>query len=910
MADSSGTVTVDGVGSRWTNGGELYVGLEGNGTLSITGGGAVSNGFGYIGCYPAAHGTVTVEGAGSTWMNSGSLGVGFYWYGSGAPGSSLTIRAGGTVSNTEGYIGSWHGGTGTVTVDGMDSTWTSSGGLSVVVGKVTVRNRAHLQVGQTLKLWSAGALDLDGGQVTCGSFDNSGGGTFNWPGGALRLSGPLAIDSNDPFGMGEAMRITPPRTLEVAGALTLGPAGALDLDGGQVTCESFDNSTGGTFNWAGGSLGFTGDLTIDSSDPFGMGTEMRITAGRTLSAANALTVGPAGTLKLEGGEVMCGAFDNIAGGTLNFTGGTLTVDGGAFEPGAGNFTLNGPGNPTLTLTGGAAATIGGELGVGWADGEEGTLNILSGSELSSVDAYIGSCNGSVGAMTVDGNGSTWMNDHLLLVGRTGTGTLTVSGGARVGNAAGLIVGEAGTATGTLTVRGAGSVLDLGGHDLYVSRYGKGTLRIEDGGRAVSGKGCIGEHAGSEGTAVVDGNGSAWECGFGVNLYVGWEGDGELAVSGGGHVVNRHGIVGYVAGSHGTVTVRGAGSHWENRINLSLACSGSGEVTVEDGGLMTSTLGLIGWDPTASGSITVKGAGSQWINDGNAHLGGYEDASGGHAGGEGSLTVQGGGRVEVGGVLKIWPGGTMALEGGSLHAGAIDHTNSGTLAFTGGELHVGTFLGDLVNDGGAICPGGSIGVMDVDGNLVLSAGSIEIELAGDGSDEALCDSIAVTGDVTLAGTLSPTWLPIDGDPNSKFGGIYSILSYGGTRSGAFDGIDCQMAAYLDTSLFADGIEYDDANGAVKIHLYDLLDGDADLDGRVARDDFHALQVGFGSPEADWFTGDFNLDGSVNFLDYLTWKANVGDAVPGAGKIPEPATMLLLLSGGLALTQRKRAWFRSG
>jgi len=159
-------------------------------------------------------------------------------------------------------------------------------------------------------------------------------------------------------------------------------------------------------------------------------------------------------------------------------------------------------------------------------------------------------------------------------------------------------------------------------------------------------------------------------------------------------------------------------------------------------------------------------------------------------------------------------------------------------------------------------------------------------------------------VELAGTLSVDRLPVPGDPNSKFGGAYSILSCGGSRSGAFDGVDCAMAAYLDTSVFADGIEYDDVNGESRVHLHDLLDGDADLDGKVARQDFHALQVGFGSPEADWFTGDFNFDGRVDFRDYLTWKANVGRSVHG-GKVPEPATAsLLLLGAGLALWRKRR------
>ena len=86
-------MTVDGTGSTWTNSGSLYVGNCGNGTLNITGGGAVSNTNGYIGYNSGSTGTVTVAGTGSTWTNSGDLDVGNY--GSG----TLNITGGGAVSN-------------------------------------------------------------------------------------------------------------------------------------------------------------------------------------------------------------------------------------------------------------------------------------------------------------------------------------------------------------------------------------------------------------------------------------------------------------------------------------------------------------------------------------------------------------------------------------------------------------------------------------------------------------------------------------------------------------------------------------------------------------------------------------------------------------------------------------------
>ena len=89
---STGTVTVEGSGSSWTNSGDLYVGLSGTGTLDISAGGAVSNTSGFIGTGIGSTGTVTVDGAGSSWTNSGSLTVGGFGTG------TLTIADGGKVT--------------------------------------------------------------------------------------------------------------------------------------------------------------------------------------------------------------------------------------------------------------------------------------------------------------------------------------------------------------------------------------------------------------------------------------------------------------------------------------------------------------------------------------------------------------------------------------------------------------------------------------------------------------------------------------------------------------------------------------------------------------------------------------------------------------------------------------------
>ena len=62
---STGTATVTGTGSKWTNSGNLYVGNRGSGTLTIEAGGQVNNPTGYLGFISSSSGTATVTGTGS-----------------------------------------------------------------------------------------------------------------------------------------------------------------------------------------------------------------------------------------------------------------------------------------------------------------------------------------------------------------------------------------------------------------------------------------------------------------------------------------------------------------------------------------------------------------------------------------------------------------------------------------------------------------------------------------------------------------------------------------------------------------------------------------------------------------------------------------------------------------------------
>lgn len=98
------------------------------------------------------------------------------------------------------------------------------------------------------------------------------------------------------------------------------------------------------------------------------------------------------------------------------------------------------------------------------------------------------------------------------------------------------------------------------------------------------------------------------------------------------------------------------------------------------------------------------------------------------------------------------------------------------------------------------------------------------------------------------------------------------------------------------------------------------GDANLDGQVDISDLYLLAQSFQAAGL-WTSGDFDYNGTVDSIDLgilaRNWQAGVGNPVPGADlssvltslglpevAIPEPACSLLLLSGAIAATQRRR------
>nr|WP_241391691.1 autotransporter outer membrane beta-barrel domain-containing protein [Yersinia frederiksenii] len=456
----SGTVTVDGSDSTWTNSSTLYVGRDGTGALTIRDGGTVSNTFGYIGYNSGGSGAVTVDGSDSTWTNSDSLTVGRNGTG------LLTISDGGTVSNSAGTIGSGLGGSGTVSVDGSGSTWTNSSTLSVGVsgtGTLTIRD------GGTVSN-SAGYIGYNSGSLGAVTVDGSGSTWVNSSGLYVGRAG--------------------------TGVLTIS-------DGGTVSSTT----------------GFIG------SNQDGSGTVTVTGRGSAWTNSSALTVGSIGTgiLTISDGGAVSNSTGNIGYNSDSL--GTITVDGsGSTWTNSGSLTVGYDGTGTLHITDNAVVSATNGLMVAFGSAATGTLDVTSGSTLETLSLSAGSgtiavafndgtlraltdndafitgfaaseFNIAAGGLTIDDSGYSIATDSSVLSGvglltKTGSGTLTLNGintytGATTVSSGTLKAGIADTfsAASAFTVNNAGT-LDLNGYDQSITALSNsGIVRISSAGLA-------------------------------------------------------------------------------------------------------------------------------------------------------------------------------------------------------------------------------------------------------------------------------------------------------------------------------------------------------------------------------------------------------------------------------------------
>ena len=337
------------------------------------------------------------------------------------------------------------------------------------------------------------------------------------------------------------------------------------------------------------------------------------------------------------------------------------------------------------VTGSDASNI--ELIVGRSG--TGALNVSGGAGVNvTQDAALGEYAAATGTVSVTGAGSTWTNGGNLSVGVTGNGTLNVTSGGQVSNMLNGYIGANAGSTSTATVTGSGSMW-TNSANLYVGDFGAGTLNVEGGGLVSNRTGVIGENAGFTSTANVAGANSAW-----TNsdiLYVGYAGSGGLHLTGGGHVSNTMGSIGDRNGSISTATVAGAGSAWTNSGNLNVGEFGAGTLNIMTGGNVSNAVAYIGNQSGSTGIVSVDGAGSTWTNS-NLYVASV---------GAGTLNISNGAQVHVSSSSSVISSSVIGYHAGSV--GEVTVTGTGSAWLNEGELIVGE-SGDgtlMITNGGLV-----------------------------------------------------------------------------------------------------------------------------------------------------------------------------------------------------------------
>ncbi|RXZ36165.1 filamentous hemagglutinin N-terminal domain-containing protein [Oxalobacteraceae bacterium CAVE-383] len=248
---------------------------------------------------------------------------------------------------------------------------------------------------------------------------------------------------------------------------------------------------------------------------------------------------------------------------------------------------------------------------------------------------------------------------------------------------------------------------------------------------------------------------------------------------------------------------------------------AGDITVQsDAHINKSTGGAATLTLSAAGNITLNSGAS--IEDSSAGAlslvlnAGYDSGTGTATG---AITSSGGNIKLLGGDMhangaSFSNGGTLTLGGGTLTSiSDIHNDTNGTIAGTGtinlvGGTHtlfndagINTSTGGVYAGQGVIVGSDSshTGTLNINGNYAQGAnGVLQVKVGADGMGVLESDTLAVTGNVSLAGylkvdALNGSYVPAKGDK-------FTILTYGGTRSDnsafvAQVGLDTMYANYL-------------------------------------------------------------------------------------------------------------------
>ena len=250
-------------------------------------------------------------------------------------------------------------------------------------------------------------------------------------------------------------------------------------------------------------------------------------------------------------------------------------------------------------------------------------------------------------------------------------------------------------------------------NFFVGSAQFGQLIVRNGGTLNSSSTNVGFQQGSEGYALVTGDGTTWN-NPGI-LRIGTSGQGELRIEEGAQMLNGNTArIGKWGSSEGSVIVRDPGSSWIIDGTLEVARQGDGTLLIESQGSVSSLDARIAENSGTTGSVIVTGMNSSWASNGAVLVG--------HSG-SGSLTISDGAAA-----TNVSTGSTRVGNlNGSL--GELLITGTGSILDTAGSFSVGHFGGSsgqaTITNGGHLIGARPAGI----GVQADSQGTIELSGAG-------------------------------------------------------------------------------------------------------------------------------------------------------------------------------------
>ncbi len=710
-------VRFDAAGATLNNSGTISSAAAQGIGASFANGGTVNNFAG--GTITGQYRGVSIQGGAGTIINAGTI--------RSTNEVAVLLFIGGSVINQSGGL-----------IDGQIASVFIASGLGTVTNAGTIRaavdNGVSLigggtvdnQLGGTITALGSGGWGIyaTGGAVNltnAGLINAETGIVTNANGAIVINSGTIngTVDGINGFG-GTSLSATNSGTITattgsgilVTGASTLLNSGS--ITGGSNATTGFAvrfaaGSSGSFVNQSGGSIGGTAGAALLATDG-----NVTVDLQQGSTATGAIVSLGAGARGITVGGTLTGAYDASAGTgvdtvTLAATG---SIGGASLGAGADSFTTRG-------------GTIGGAV-TGGADLDVLTYDIAATASYNAGLFADFETRSKIGAGTLTLTGTDAMTSDFAVNG----GTLVLSGGAALNDAAALV-----TAAGT-TAR------IVGGNEQVRTISGAGAIDL--GANAL----ILGGNDSSTYSGVISGSGSLAKFGTGV-----------LTLSG------ANSYTGLTQISGGTL-----------RLGASDVIANASTVLVASG----ATFDLAGFNETIGG---LTGAGTVALGAGRLTV--DQSANTLFSGvitGTGGLTKAGTGLLDLTGAstytgATFVNGGILAVNGSLLSAVTVN--NGGTLRGTG------TVGGISVLSGGILAPGNSIGTLNVAGNLSFAAGSIyQVEVTPTAADRT-----NATGNITIAGgTVQVLATGSAYNPLTR----YTILNAGGAVSGTFANVTSNLA----------------------------------------------------------------------------------------------------------------------